>query len=147
MSTTQTTSHSEKIKSYDKSYAISALVGRFLLSPIFVLSGIGKVTSHETYLSYIAAFGMPFPVIWLIGAIAIELGGGLALAIGFKTRTAALILALFSLFTALVFHNDFSDQNQFLHFWKNIAIAGGLLQATAFGAGIFSLDGFSTRRR
>ncbi len=127
-------------------FSFSAMVGRLLLSPIFLLSGIGKITASETYLGYIAAFGLPLPVICLLGAISLELGGGLALALGYHTRIVGLTLALFSLFTAFVFHSNFSDQNQFLHFWKNAAMAGGLLQLTAFGAGFFSLDSLRLKR-
>ena len=69
-----------------------------------------------------------------------ELGGGLALVAGFRTRFVAAVLALFSLATALAFHNHLADQNQFIHFFKNVAMAGGLLQVVAFGAGRFALD-------
>lgn len=124
-----------------------ALAGRLLISPIFLMSGIGKITGAETYLGYISAFGMPFPVVALLSAIAIEILGGLALIIGYQTRIIGLGLAVFSLITALVFHIDFTDQNQFLHFWKNTAMAGGLLQLAAFGAGIFSLDTLLVRKQ
>ncbi|WP_312948470.1 DoxX family protein [Agrobacterium sp.] len=140
MSNIHAVPHRETMKQSEMYFAFSALAGRLLLSPIFILSGIGKITGSETYLGYIGAFGLPFPMLCLLGAIALELGGGLALAFGYHTRIVGLALALFSLFTALVFHNGFSDQNQFLHFWKNAAMAGGLLQVTAFGAGVFSLD-------
>ncbi|MDS7598480.1 DoxX family protein [Agrobacterium tumefaciens] len=147
MSNIHAVPHRETMKQSETYFAFSALAGRLLLSPIFILSGFGKITGSETYLGYIAAFGLPFPVICLVGAIALELLGGLALALGYHTRIVGLALALFSLFTALVFHSDFSDQNQFLHFWKNAAMAGGLLEITAFGAGVFSLDGMRHRRR
>ncbi|ACF07963.1 hypothetical protein SMa5017 (plasmid) [Sinorhizobium meliloti 1021] len=69
-----------------------------------------------------------------------EIVGSIALILGFQTRIVALILALFSVATALTFHNNLSDLNQFIHFFKNIAMAGGLLQVVAFGAGRYSLD-------
>jgi putative oxidoreductase len=73
----------------------------------------------------------------------VELLGGLLLVFGYRTKLAAGALALFSLATAIFFHSALGDQNQFIHFFKNVAIAGGLLQAIAFGAGRLSLDGRS----
>ena len=70
--------------------------------------------------------------------------GGLALLVGFQTRLVAAALAIFTLATAVLFHNNMADQNQMIHFMKNLAITGGLLQVVAFGAGAFSLD---NRRR
>ncbi|WP_276117967.1 DoxX family protein [Pararhizobium qamdonense] len=144
MGTVSTASNRDMAANYT---ALAALVGRLLISPIFITSGIGKITNSESYLGYIAASGLPFPVIALVGAIVLEIGGGAAIALGYQTRFVGLILALFSLLTALVFHSDFSDQNQFLHFWKNAAMAGGLLQLAAFGAGVASLDGRRSRQR
>ncbi len=126
--------------------AFAALIGRLLISPIFLLSGIGKITGSETYLGYISAFGLPFPVLALIGAIVLEIAGGLALMLGYQMRLVGLVLAVFSLATALIFHSDFADQSQFLHFWKNAAMAGGLLQLAAFGTGTLSLDGLRSSR-
>ena len=74
----------------------------------------------------------------------LEVVGGLALVAGFRTRLTATALAVFTLATAILFHNSMGDQNQMIHFLKNIAITGGLLQVIAFGAGAFSLD---NRRR
>jgi putative oxidoreductase len=117
-----------------------SLVGRFLLAAIFLISGAGKVADPASTLGYISAVGLPLPQLAMIGAIAIELGGGLALVLGYRTRIVALVLAAFSVLTALTFHAALSDQNQFIHFFKNIAMAGGLLQVVAFGGGRFSLD-------
>ena len=75
-----------------------------------------------------------------LAAIVIELGGGILLAIGYRARVVSLLLAVFTVVAALIFHRNFGDQNQMIHFLKNIAIAGGLLQIAAFGAGSFSLD-------
>jgi putative oxidoreductase len=116
------------------------LVGRVLLAAIFVLSGFGKLFAPEATQGYIAAAGLPFPQLAFLGAVALEIGGGLLLVVGYKTRLAALVLAVFSLATALLFHNVAGDQNQFIHLLKNVAIAGGLLQVVAFGAGTLSLD-------
>lgn len=70
----------------------------------------------------------------------VEIGGGLALVLGYRTRFAAAVLAIFSFVAALFFHSNFADQNQMIHFFKNVAIGGGLLQVSAFGAGRLSLD-------
>ena len=116
------------------------LVGRILLAAIFVLSGVGKIFAAEATLGYITAVGLPFPQLALLGAVVLEIGGGLALAVGYKTRLAAAALAVFSLVAGLIFHGAIGDQNQFIHLLKNFAIAGGLLQVVAFGAGPLSLD-------
>nr|WP_315248401.1 DoxX family protein [uncultured Duganella sp.] len=109
-----------------------SIIGRVLLATIFVFSGIGKVMAPEATIGYIASSGLPFATLAFAGAVAVELGGGLALAFGFKTRIVAAVLAAFSVVTALAFHNNFGDQNQLIHFLKNLAMAGGLLQVVAF---------------
>jgi putative oxidoreductase len=128
------------------------VVGRFLLALIFVLSGWGKITGFEGTVAYMASKGMPFPQFLLPGAIIVELGGGLALMLGWKARWAALALFLFCIPTALVFHNFWAvppeqAQNQMIHFLKNLAIMGGLLYVVAFGPGPFSIGGRSRRWR
>jgi putative oxidoreductase len=117
-----------------------ALVGRILLAAIFILSGLGKVADPAATIAYIGAAGLPLPLIAYAGAVAVELGGGIALILGFRTRLIAAALALFSLMAAVVFHSALADQNQMIHFLKNIAIAGGLLQVVAYGGGRLSLD-------
>lgn len=120
--------------------ASAALAGRVLLSAIFILSGLSKVSTPAGMIGYIESVGLPFPTLALTLAILIELVGGIALVLGYRTRLVAAGLALFSVVTALAFHNQLGDQNQFIHFFKNLAMAGGLLQVVAFGAGRFSLD-------
>jgi putative oxidoreductase len=117
-----------------------ALVGRVLLAAIFVMSGLGKVAAPAATLAYMKAAGLPLAPLGLAGAALVELGGGVALILGYRTRVAAAVLAVFALITALVFHSALSDQNQFIHFFKNVAMAGGLLQVAAFGGGRLSLD-------
>jgi putative oxidoreductase len=119
---------------------VAALAGRILLAAIFVLSGLSKVAAPAGTIGYIASAGLPLPQVGMAIAVIVELGGGLALVAGFRTRFVAAVLALFSLATALAFHNHLADQNQFIHFFKNVAMAGGLLQVVAFGAGRFALD-------
>jgi putative oxidoreductase len=117
-----------------------ALTGRVMLAAIFLLSGFGKVAQPGPMIAYIGAAGLPYPKLALAGSALVELLGGAALILGYRTRVAAIILALFSLATALTFHSAFGDQNQFIHFFKNVAMAGGLLQVAAFGGGELSLD-------
>ena len=115
-------------------------IGRLLLAAIFLLSGVGKIAAPDATIGYIAAMGLPLPTLGYIVAIAVEIGGGLALVLGFQTRIVALALALFSVVTGLIFHHAIGDQNQMIHLLKNFAMAGGLLQVVAFGAGAYSFD-------
>jgi len=120
--------------------SIVAFVGRLLLAAIFLLSGVAKVADPGATIAYIGAAGLPLPQLAFAGAVLIELGGSIALVLGYRTRIAATALALFSLLAAVAFHSAPADQNQFIHFFKNIAMAGGLLQVVAFGGGRYSLD-------
>ncbi len=115
-------------------------LGRLLIAPLFLLAGFGKLAAPAATKAYIASAGLPLPDISYLAALAVEIGGGLLLLAGYRTRPVALGLAFFTLVTALVFHHDFADQNQMTHFLKNLAITGGLLQYAAFGAGILSID-------
>jgi len=114
--------------------------GRLLLAILFLLSGLSKIAAPDVTIGYIGMVGLPAPQLGYLVALVVEVGGGLLLVTGFQTRIVALVLAVFTVVTALVFHHDFADQNQMIHFLKNIAIAGGLLQVASFGAGSFSLD-------
>jgi putative oxidoreductase len=116
------------------------LIGRIAISAIFLLSGFAKIADPAYYLGYIQSTGLPLPQVALGLAILVEVVGGLALIAGYRTRIVALGLAIFSLATAFAFHANLADQNQFIHFFKNVAMTGGLLQVVAFGAGRFSLD-------
>jgi putative oxidoreductase len=120
--------------------SLIAASGRVLIALIFLLSGFGKIASPSMTMGYISAANLPFPLLAYIVAIVIEIGGGLLLVLGFQTRAAAAVLAIFTVVAALAFHSTFSDQNQMIHFLKNISMAGGLLQLVAFGAGGFSID-------
>jgi putative oxidoreductase len=122
----------------------AALLGRILMCVIFILSGIGKISDPAGTKQYIEAAGLPLPDIAYIVSMIVELGGGILLLIGYQTRLVALVMGLFTIAAALGFHSNFADQNQQIHFLKNLAIAGGFLQIVAFGAGAWSLDG---RRR
>ena len=123
--------------------ALVPFVGRILVAAIFILSGLGKIGAPAATQGYIAAMGLPAPLLAYIGAIVVELGGGLLLLAGYRTRLVAAALAVFSIVTAFVFHHALADQNQMIHFLKNFAMAGGLLQFVAYGAGRISVDGRS----
>jgi putative oxidoreductase len=123
----------------------TAALGRLLIAVIFLMSGLGKIAAPAMTQGYIASAGLPAPMLAYLIALVIEVGGGVLLLLGLQTRLAALVMALFSVATALSFHHDFADQNQMIHFLKNIAMAGGLLQVVAFGAGALSLDGRRTQ--
>ena len=121
--------------------ALFALIGRVLLAAIFIYAGYGKLMAHAGTVGYIAHGGLPMPELAYVVAVAVELGGGILLLIGWQARAVAAVLALFCIVTAVVFHSDFADRNMMIHFMKNLAIAGGMLQVTAFGGGALSLDG------
>jgi putative oxidoreductase len=114
--------------------------GRLLIGLPFAMSGLSKLAAIGPTLEAIRTVGLPFPPFALAVSVTVEVGGGLLLIVGFKARTAAAVLALFSLVTAATFHSNFADQNQMIHFLKNIMMAGGLLQIVAFGAGALSID-------
>jgi putative oxidoreductase len=114
------------------------LVARILMSQIFIISGFTKITGYVATQGYMAKMGVPGALLPLV--ILVELGGGLALLLGFRTRWAAAALAVFTLMAAAIFHTNFSDQMQLINFMKNLAMAGGLLMFVRHGAGQPSLD-------
>lgn len=116
-------------------------VGRLLLSLIFILAGYGKLTGIAGTAGWFGSIGLPFPTVVAVLVGLLELFGGLAILVGYKTRIAAVALALFTIAATLIAHLDFSDQVQVLFFQKNLAIAGGLAVLAAFGAGALSIDG------
>ena len=115
-------------------------IGRLLIGLPFAMSGLGKLAAFGPTTAMIAAVGLPVPRLAFAVAVAVELGGGLLLVAGYQTRFVAIALALFSIATAVSFHSNFADQNQMIHFLKNVMMAGGLLQIAAFGAGAISFD-------
>ena len=114
--------------------------GRLLIGLPFAMSGLGKLAAVGPTTVMIRAAGLPLPPAALAVAVIIELGGGLLLIAGFRVRIVAAVMALFALATAVSFHSNFADQNQMIHFLKNVMITGGLLQIVAFGAGALSID-------
>jgi putative oxidoreductase len=115
-------------------------IGRVLIGLPFAMSGLSKLAAYGPTTAKIGAVGLPFPPLAFAVAVAVELGGGLLLILGYRVRPVALALAVFSLATAVSFHNNFADQNQMIHFLKNVMMAGGLLQIVAFGAGAISIE-------
>lgn len=117
---------------------LAEAAGRVLLGVLFLLSGIGKLGAYAATGAYMSASGVPSALLPLV--IATEILGGLAIILGWKTRVAGFLLAGFCLLTATIFHHNLADQNQLTHFFKDLAIAGGLLLLVANGAGPVSLD-------
>jgi putative oxidoreductase len=114
------------------------LVGRVLISAIFLISGLGKIAGYAGAQGYMAAMGVPGALLPLV--IALEVGGSIAIILGYGTRIAAFLLAGFCVLSALIFHRALGDQMQFVMFLKNFAIAGGFLLLVARGPGEWSLD-------
>jgi len=120
---------------------------RGMLAALFLVSGVQKVFVPDMIQGYIASAGLPFPSLIYAITVVIELGAGALLLVGFQTRVTAAVLAAFTVAAALIFHRALGDPNQFVHFLKNLAIAGGLLHVAAAGAGAFSLDGYRLEDR
>ena len=124
-----------------------ALIGRILLSVIFIVQGYGKVMAMVATKAYFAKIGVPLPYVAYWVAVVVELGGGLLFLLGFQTRLVAIVLAVFCVATAALAHADFSAAGQQINFMKNLGMAGGFLAFAAFGGGAFSLDRAMSRAR
>ena len=133
-----TTATSQASNAFSATQKIAELAARVLLSSLFLVSGLGKLTAYAATAGYMASLGVPGALLPLV--IATEVLGSIAIIAGWHTRIVAFLLAGFSLLTALIFHNHFADQNQATHFLKNVAIAGGFLLLVINGAGPLSLD-------
>jgi putative oxidoreductase len=116
------------------------LIGRILLSIMFILAGFAKLTAIGGTAGYFGNLGLPAPTIVAVLAGLLELFGGLAVLVGYQTRIAAIALAVFTVAATAVAHLDFADQMQVLMLQKNLAIAGGFLVLAVFGPGALSLD-------
>ena len=123
----------------------AALVGRLFFSSMFLLFGYGKVTGYAGTVGYMGSLGLPAPALFTVLAIIIEIGAGLLVLAGFKTRLVSLGLAIYVLVLAFIGHSQLGDLNQFQHFMKNMAIVGGALAFVAFGGGAYSLDARSRK--
>jgi putative oxidoreductase len=122
------------------------LLGRLLMSAIFILGGFGKLAAFAGTQAMFTKIGMPLPMLVAMVAILIELGGGLAILFGLITRPVAVILAVWCVVTALVAHTNFADKNMEIHFMKNMAMTGGFLYIAVFGAGALSIDAWRRRK-
>ena len=114
------------------------LGGRVLMSAIFLMAGLNKIAGYAGTQSYMEAMGVPGDLLPLV--ILLEVGGGLAVLLGWRAREAAFLLAGFSVLSALIFHINMADQMQSILFMKNLAMAGGLLFITAYGPGQWALS-------
>ena len=112
--------------------------GRIFLSTLFLIEGINKIFNYESTIAYMENFNVPEYL--AIPAIIVEILFPLLLIVGYQTKTSALVLAIFTLATALIFHTDFTNQMQLISFLKNFAIAGGFLIIFVNGAGKYSID-------
>ena len=122
-----------------------ALVGRILVAALFIPAGFSKLMGFAGTVGYIASVGLPMPALGAIIAIVVELGAGIALLLGYKTRIAAIVLAVFTLAATFFFHAFWAAPEAqkmvaTLLFTKNIAVVGGLLMIAAFGPGRLSID-------
>lgn len=128
------------------------LLGRFLISSIFIMSGLSKIGGWEQTAGYMASKGMPAVTLFLAGAIIFEVLGGLSVLLGFKARLGAIALIIFTIPAALIFHNFWAfegmeQQTQMIMFMKNLAIIGGLLLITSFGSGPLSIDNMKNKNK
>lgn len=112
-----------------------SLAARVLLSALFLMSGINKILNPADTQQYMASYGMPLTGLFLMGAIALELAGGLSVLLGYKARWGAIALIIFLIPATLIFHTNFADQMQTIQFMKNLAILGGLLMIVQSGSG------------
>ncbi|WP_103030412.1 DoxX family membrane protein [Salinibacter altiplanensis] len=112
---------------------------RVLLGLIFVVSGANKIAGFEGTMQYMAEYGMPATGLLLVGAIVLEVVGGLSVLLGYGARVGAVVLVLFLIPATLIFHTDFSQQTQVVMFLKNLSIMGGLLLLAVHGPGAYSL--------
>lgn len=117
------------------------LLGRVLLGLIFLVSGIHKIADPQGTQQYMTLMGMTWmTTLFYIGAVAVEVGGSLSLLLGYHAKAGAWLLFLFMVPTTLIFHTNFGDPNQFIHFLKNLSMMGGLLYVARYGAGRYSMD-------
>ena len=117
---------------------IIEVLGRIFLSTLFLIEGTNKIFNYEETIQYMENFGIPGYL--AIPAIILEILFPLLLIIGYQTKIAALVMMIFTIVVAIIFHTNFDDQMQFITFFKDIAIAGGFIIIFVNGAGKFSID-------
>jgi putative oxidoreductase len=126
-------------------HPVVTLIARLLMSAIFIIFGIRKVLAIAGTTGYFAKLGFPMPEVMVYVAIIVEIGGGVLLAIGWRTRWVAWLLALFTLIALFMAHRYWQFDpsqyaNQMTHFYKNLCIIGGLMMVAAYGPGPLSVD-------
>jgi putative oxidoreductase len=121
--------------------AYLTLIGRVLLGLIFLVSGINKIADPQGTQQYMVMMGMTWmTTLFYIGAVAVELAGAISLLLGYRAKAGGWLLFLFLIPTTVIFHTNFADPNQMIHFLKNVAMMGGLLYVARYGAGRYSMD-------
>lgn len=115
-----------------------APAGRLMIASMFVMSGLNKMNNYSNTAGWMEAMGVPGSLLPLV--IALEVLGGVAIMFGWQTRITATLFAGFCVMSAVIFHLNFSEQNQMIPFMKNISIAGGFLFLVVHGAGAYSVD-------
>ena len=121
-----------------KTQSLIMVASRVLMALLFILSGVGKIDNPEAIRGYMEAMHLPAVLLW--PTVVFEIGSGLLLVMGFKSRIVAWLLAGYCIVTAMIFHTQFSDQVQMAMFFKNVTMAGGFLLLAAVGAGGLSVD-------
>jgi putative oxidoreductase len=124
-----------------------AAFGRLLIAVLFFLGASGLLAAPHATIAGIRSTGLPFAQLGYVIALVVEIAGGILLIVGYRTRLVGFALAVFTIVAGLMFHSNFADQTELIDFMKNVAIAGGLLQLTAFGGGALSLDARRRTRR
>jgi putative oxidoreductase len=123
-------------------------IGRLFIGLPFMVSGLSKVANYAGTITLIESSKLPLPPpLAYAGAIAVEIGCGLLMVLGYQTRIAAAIFCVFCLTTAVCFHTDFANPDQIFHFIKNVVMTGGLLQLVTYGAGALSIDNRLSKSR
>ena len=125
---------------YEKNRDLLLLAGRILSSLLFLIAGYNKIIKHDFYVGYFGKIGVPMPSFSVPGAMVFEIIGGVLFIIGYKTRSVALLLGVYSFVAGLFAHLAWADPNQLNHFFKNVTILGALLAFTVAGPGKYSID-------
>jgi len=128
------------VSAMEKSRAFLFPLSRVLMSSLFIWDGIFQLRNPSGTAQYFASVHVPLPDVAVWISVPIHLLGGLALLVGFLTRWAAALLALVCLATAFGVHLPAGDQNNMIHFYKNLVMTGGFLYVIVYGAGSMSID-------
>jgi putative oxidoreductase len=126
---------------------LATLVGRILMSLLFIMGGWGKLLAPAATQAMLASHNLPMVQAGWVLAVVVELGGGLAILFGLFIRPVAFVCAIWCVATALIAHTNFADRIQETNFFKNMGMAGGFLYIATFGAGSWSLDAWRAGRR